>query len=118
MRSLLRAFLLCAVVALSFGCKSKPTTQTVPQPGAVPQPGVPAPAPQPGGVTMSSGGSKTGASLNGIAGQRTGNEVVVTTTDTTLPPVGASGPLMWIVDRPIPVFGQGVQLQIANVQVK
>ena len=108
MRSI-RMFLL-ALVLLTTACKSSKPAQPAPQP----------PAPAPGsGVSLTTGGNANRSNeILGTAGTRQGNEVVMTTTGANLPPIGAGGTLYWIVDRPIPVFGQGVQLSLAEVSVK
>jgi hypothetical protein len=121
---MLRLLILVLALALVSCKSSRPSQQgaAVPvQPGAPAQPGAPQPGappgPAPAGISLG-GGSSQGAEMTGTAGPRQGNEVVVTTTSTTLPPVGAQGTLFWVVDRPIPVFGQGVNLSLANVAVK
>ena len=58
------------------------------------------------------------AELTGTAGARQGNEVIVTTSATVLPRIGVPGVLYWVVDRPVPSFGQGTNLSLADVIVK
>jgi hypothetical protein len=104
-------FIILAIALSLVACKSS-------KPATPPAPVQPTPAPAPASITMGGSAQPTGAEMLGTAGPLQGNEVVVTTTATALPPVGAQGTLFWVVDRPIPVFGQGVNLSLATVAVK
>ena len=73
----------------------------------------------PSGASITVGSaSQAAAELGGSLGQRQGDQVVSSTSAQVLPQVGISGVLYWVVDRPMPMFGQGVSLSLADVVVR